>query len=180
MNTHTKTKKKLKCQKLTIYDWSSKNFKFQSKFYSARVIFPCPCAGYMYKIMKYSETTWPNFHQITCWSYCWNGDWEFVQMVMLHRLSCPYMVKNNNIKQFLLQNQDCLNDPFISCNDRIRKMMHICSGYFTQVSEPRPMDPLFVIIPPPPCKLCLFLWVYFFHLVRMSVHYVLVSACLAK
>ena len=33
------------------------------KFYSTRVIFPCPCDVYMYKIMKLlnnsSEITWP-------------------------------------------------------------------------------------------------------------------------
>ena len=50
MNTHTKTKI-AEVLKLTIYDWSSKSFKLQSKFYSARVIFPCPYAVYMYKIM---------------------------------------------------------------------------------------------------------------------------------
>ena len=34
-------------------------------------------------------------------------DGEFVQMVMLHRLSCPYMVKNNN-HILPLQNQELL------------------------------------------------------------------------
>ena len=53
MNTHTHKDKnyKLKCLKLTIYDCSSKSFKLQSKFYYARVIFPCSYAVYMYKIM---------------------------------------------------------------------------------------------------------------------------------
>ena len=43
----------------------AKSFKLQSYFYSARVIFPFPCAVYMYKIMILlnfsSETTWPVF-----------------------------------------------------------------------------------------------------------------------
>ena len=52
--------------KLKLYDYSSKSFKLQSKFYSARVIFPCPCAVYMFKIIILlsnfsSETTWPIF-----------------------------------------------------------------------------------------------------------------------
>ena len=47
-----------------MYDLSTKSFQLQSKFDSARVIFPGPCAIYIYKIMILlnsfsSETTWP-------------------------------------------------------------------------------------------------------------------------
>ena len=42
---------------------NSKSFKLRSKFYSAVVNFPCPCAVYMYKIMlllnNSLETSWP-------------------------------------------------------------------------------------------------------------------------
>ena len=57
-------------------------------------------------------------------------DWEFVQMLMLHWLSCTYMVKKIIIKNtfFFFKAKNCSDDdPFISCNGRIGKMLHnIC------------------------------------------------------
>ena len=50
---------------------------------------------------------------------------------------------------FFFKTKNCSNDdPFISCNERIGKMLHnICisvSGYVTQVSEKWPMGLLFL------------------------------------
>ena len=116
-----------------MYNWSSKSVKLQWKFYSARV-FPCPCAEYMYNILislnnfslKSLGHFLPNFMSILLLKW----DWELAQIVMLHWLSCPIMVKNNNKKTthsssnpWTAQN----GDPFISCIDRIGKMLHnIC------------------------------------------------------
>ena len=80
-NEHTQ---KTKVAEVTIYDWSSKSFKLQSKFYSARVILLCPYAVYMYKIMILltfsSEIRLP-----ISTKFCVDStvDWESVQMVTL-------------------------------------------------------------------------------------------------
>ena len=53
---------------------------------------------------------------------------------------------------FFFRTKNCSNDDlFISCNGRIGKNVAehllICYGYFTQVSEPWPVDLLFLIFP---------------------------------
>ena len=121
--------------KLTIYDWSNKSSKLQSKFYSARVILPCPCAVYMYKSMILlnnfsSETTWPvstKFHVAPTVEMglrvCSNGHAPLTVMPL-------YMVKKKwwKIHSSSSKPRTALTDnPFISCNDRIEKMLHnIC------------------------------------------------------
>ena len=92
-DTHTQTKI-AKCLKLAIFDWSSKGFKLQSNFFSARVIFPCPCAVYMYKILVLLN----NFSLKPLGQFSPN----FISILMLKRdreffsnghtwLSCPYI-----------------------------------------------------------------------------------------
>ena len=87
-------------------------------FYSAKVIFPCPCAVYMYKILillnnfslKPLGQFSPNFISILLLKQ----DWEFVQIVMFHWLSCLYMAMMI-IKNILhLQTQEVLKMMILS------------------------------------------------------------------
>ena len=122
MNTQ---RKKLNCVKLTIYDWSSKSLKLQSKFYSARVIFPCLCAVYVYIIMTLlnnsSEATWSVSTKFqgdptveTGLKVCSNGHAPWTIMPI-------YDKKKNNNKTFLFfkTKNSSNDDPFI--NDRIEE-----------------------------------------------------------
>ena len=119
----------------------------QSKFYSARVIFLCPYAVYMYKIMIL--LTFPSEIRLPISTkFCVDStvDWESVQMVTLLTVMFMYgkiMITKKNTFFFFKTKNSSNDDPFISCNDRIRKKLHnicisavCCSGYFTQVSEP--------------------------------------------
>ena len=82
----------------------------------------------MYKIMILlnnfsSETTRPIYAKFLVGPTVEIG-LRVVQMVMLNRLSCPYVIIIIIIINIiLLQNQKCSisNDPFISCNDKIGK-----------------------------------------------------------
>ena len=83
-----------------------------------------PCAVNMYKIMillnNSLETTQPkHFHQISHWTICWN------EIESLFKWSCSI---DCHAHIFLLKISSCFNDgPFISCNDKIGKMLHnIC------------------------------------------------------
>ena len=81
------------------------------------IIFPYHWAVYMYKIVilqKPLSHLPPNFTLILLLK-C---NWEFVQMITLHWLSYIFFFKIKN----------CLNgDLFITCDDRIGKMLHnIC------------------------------------------------------
>ena len=141
-NEHTHTHKdknyKLKCLKLTIYDCSSKSFKLQSKFYSARVIFPCSYAVYMYKIMICklllntfsSEISWQistKFHVDPTVEMglrvCSNGHTPLTVMPIYGKIM---IIKKKTT--FFFKTKNCSNDdPFISCSDSIGKMLHnIC------------------------------------------------------
>ena len=103
-----------------------------------------------------------NFKRLLLWSLPGAGEWKIAEMVAVHWPRwppCPYMVKT--FKNLLLQNKGCLvdcqahifffktkncsnDDLFISCNDRIGKMLHnICIGYITQVREMWPVGLLF-------------------------------------
>ena len=82
------------------------------------ITFPCPCAVYMYKIMIFlnnsSETNWPistKFHIDPT-------------AEMLFRV-CSNDHAPLNV---MSKTKNCFNDdPFISCNDRIGRMLHnIC------------------------------------------------------
>ena len=79
------------------------------------IIFPCHWAVYMFKIVflqKPLSHLPPNFTLILLLK-C---DWEFVQIITLHWLS--YHI-------FFFKIKNCLNDDlFISCDDRIGKMLH--------------------------------------------------------
>ena len=82
------------------------------------------------------------FHQISHWSFCWNV------IDSLFKWSCPIDCQAHI---FFFETKNCSNDDiFISCDDRIGKMLHIkhlhvCSGYVTQVSEPWPVGLLFIL-----------------------------------
>ena len=85
------------------------------------IIFPCHCAVYMYKItilQKSLSQVPPNFHQISNWSYCWNV------IESLFKWSCSIDCHAH----IFFKIKNCLNDDlFISCDDRIGKMLHnIC------------------------------------------------------
>ena len=81
-----------------------------------------------------------NFHQISHWSFCWNV------IDSLFKWSCSIDFQAHI---FFFKTKNCSNnDIFISCDDRIGKMLHnicsVCSGYVTQVSEPWPVGLLFL------------------------------------
>ena len=99
-------------------------------FYSARVIFPCHCAVYMYEIIIllniFSSEISSKFHVYpileTGQRVCSNGDAPSTVMPI-------YGKKKIIIITFsLFKTMNCSNDDtFISCNDRLGKMLHnIC------------------------------------------------------
>ena len=81
--------------------------------------------------------SWASFHKISCWNRIVI---EFVQMVMLHWLSCSYMVKKKCILFF--KTKKCPDDDhFISCMHRqnwknVASHLHIWNGCFTWRSGP--------------------------------------------
>ena len=87
------------------------------------IIFPCPCAVNMYKIMillnNSSETIWPistKFHidpTVEIWFRVCSNDHTLLTAMPIY---------------IFFKTKNCLNDdPFISCSDRIGKMLHnIC------------------------------------------------------
>ena len=82
------------------------------------IIFPCHCAVYMYKIMilqKPLSQFPPNFVLI----YCWNVIDSLFKW--LCSIDCQAHI-------FFFKTKNCSNDDlFISCDDRIGKMLHnIC------------------------------------------------------
>ena len=83
------------------------------------IIFPCHCAVYMYKIMILQKNHLANFYQISHWSYCWNV------IDRLFKWSCSIDCRAHI---FFFKTKNCSNDDiFISCDDRIGKMLHnIC------------------------------------------------------
>ena len=78
------------------------------------IIFPCHCAVYMYKIMilqKPLRQLQPNFTLILLLRVCSNDHAPLTVM--------PYII-------FFFKIKNCLmDDLFISCDDRIGKMLHI-------------------------------------------------------
>ena len=83
------------------------------------IIFPCHCAVNMYKIMILQKNHLANFHQNSHWSYCWNV------IDSLFKWSCSIDCRAHII---FFKTKNCSNDDiFISCDDRIGKMLHnIC------------------------------------------------------
>ena len=104
----------------------------QSKFYFLRVIFPWPCAVYMYKIKILlsnfsSETTSPistkchvDLTVETELRVCSNAH-SLLTVIPIYR-------KTIIINTFFFKTKNCSNDdPVSSCNVRIEKMLHnIC------------------------------------------------------
>ena len=82
------------------------------------IIFPCHCAFYMYKSWFFRNHL-ANFHQISHWSVCWNV------IDSLFKWSCSIDCQAHI---FFFKTKNCSNDDiFISCDDRIGKMLHnIC------------------------------------------------------
>ena len=79
-------------------------------------VFPCHCAVYMYKIMILQK---PLSQFPPHWSYCWNViDSLFKRS---RSIDCQAHI-------FFFKTKNCSNgDLFISCDDRIGKMLHnIC------------------------------------------------------
>ena len=121
-----------------MYDSSSKSCKLQSTLYSARFIFPCPYAVYKYKIM----ILWNTFSSEISWlisikfhvdpsvemglRVCSNHHAPLTVMPIYDKIMIIKKKKQKNT--FFFTTKDCSNDdPFISCNDRIGKMLHnIC------------------------------------------------------
>ena len=94
-------------------------------YFSATVLFTC-IKSWFFRIHL------ANFHQISHWSYCWNViDGSF-------KWSCSIDCQAHI---FFFKTKNCSNDDlFISCDDRIGKMLHnICMSAVTQVSEPWPV-----------------------------------------
>ena len=92
--------------------------------------FPCPCAVYMYKIMILlnifsSETTWPIFDRFhgdpTGLRICSNGHAPLTGMPIYGKI-------------LIIKNAFFLDDPFISCNNRIGKMLR--NIYISAVAIP--------------------------------------------
>ena len=76
-------------------------------------------AVYIYKIMILQKNHLTNFHQISHWSFCWNV------IDSLFKWSCTIDCQAHI---FFFKTKNCSNgDIFISCDDRIGKMLHnIC------------------------------------------------------
>ena len=99
------------------------------------IIFPCHCAVYMYKItilQKPLSQFPPNFTLI-------------LLLILLFKWSCSIECQAHI---FFFKTKNCSNDDiFISCDDRIGKMLHnICMSavaIVTQVSESWPVGLLF-------------------------------------
>ena len=94
-------------------------------YFSATVLFTC-IKSWFFRIHL------ANFHQISHWSYCWNV------IDGLFKWSCSIDCQTHI---FFFKTKNCSNDDlFISCDDRIGKMLHnICMSAVTQVSEPWPV-----------------------------------------
>ena len=94
-------------------------------YFSATVLFTC-IKSWFFRIH------FANFHQISHWSYCWNV------IDGLFKWSCSIDCQAHI---FFFKTKNCSNDDlFISCDDRIGKMLHnICMSAVTQVSEPWPV-----------------------------------------
>ena len=94
-------------------------------YFSATVLFTC-IKSWFFRIHL------ANFHQISHWSYCWNV------IDGLFKWSCSIDCQAHI---FFFKTKNCSNDDlFISCDDRIGKMLHnICMSAVTQVSEPWPV-----------------------------------------
>ena len=101
-------------------------------YFPATVLFTC-IKSWFFRIHL------ANFHQISHWSYCWNV------IDGLFKWSCPIDCQAHI---FFFKTKNCSNDDlFISCDDRIGKMLHnICMSAVTQVSEPWPVGLLFPYI----------------------------------
>ena len=101
-------------------------------YFSATVLFTCIKSWFF---RNHSA----NFHQISHWSYCWNV------IDGLFKWSCSIDCQAHI---FFFKTKNCSNDDlFISCDDRIGKMLHnICMSAVTQVSEPWPVGLLFPYI----------------------------------
>ena len=101
-------------------------------YFSATVLFTC-IKSWFFRIHS------ANFHQISHWSYCWNV------IDGLFKWSCSIDCQAHI---FFFKTKNCSNDDlFISCDDRIGKMLHnICMSAVTQVSEPWPVGLLFPYI----------------------------------
>ena len=101
-------------------------------YFSATVLFTC-IKSWFFRIHL------ANFHQISHWSYCWNV------IDGLFKWSCSIDCQAHI---FFFKTKNCSNDDlFISCDDRIGKMLHnICMSAVTQVSEPWPVGLLFPYI----------------------------------
>ena len=82
-----------------------------------------------------------SFHQISHWSFCWNV------IDSLFKWSCSIDCQAHI---FFFKTTNCSNDDiFISCDDRIGKMLHnICMSAVavTQVSESWPVGLLFFLL----------------------------------
>ena len=96
-----------------------------------------------------SETTWPVFTKFHVdlsvemgLRVCSN---DIAPLTVISIYGKKIMIKKNTF--FFFKAKDCWNgDTFISCNDRIGKMLHnicICSSYFTQLSKSWPVGLLF-------------------------------------
>ena len=98
-------------------------------YFPATVLFTC-IKSWFFRIHL------ANFHQISHWSYCWNV------IDGLFKWSCSIDCQSHI---FFFKTKNCSNDDlFISCDDRIGKMLHnICMSAVTQVSEPWPVGLLF-------------------------------------
>ena len=101
-------------------------------YFSATVLFTC-IKSWFFRIHL------ANFHQISHWSYCWNV------IDGLFKWSCSI---DWQAHIFFFKTKNCSNDDlFISCDDRIGKMLHnICMSAVTQMSEPWPVGLLFPYI----------------------------------
>ena len=82
------------------------------------IIFPCHCAFTCIKSWFFRNHL-ANFHQISHWSFCWNV------IDSLFKWSCSIECQAHI---FFFKTKNCSNDDiFISCDDRIGKMLHnIC------------------------------------------------------
>ena len=82
------------------------------------IIFPCHCAVYMYKNIILQKPL-NQFHPVSHWSFCWNV------IDSLFKWSCSIDCQAH---VFFFKTKNCsYDDIFISCDDRIGKMLHnIC------------------------------------------------------